>query len=131
MDLIKAVDAYLAYSILAKENLPFKDSLKISAQRKKLKPLYELFAEEEKKIVFSVSKKDTEGNPIRHSDGHFEFIDDKAIAEYKEKMSELSMFDIGAVETIELTAPEKVTAELIEALEGFAVFKEVSNECTP
>ena len=108
MELIKAVDAYLALGILAKEQLPFKDSLKISAHRKQLKPLYDFFAEEEQKIVCEVSKKDNNGKAIRHPDGHFEFENEVSKLTYKSKMSELSKFDVGDISIIKINPPEKI-----------------------
>ena len=131
MKLIKAVDAYLALGILAKEQLPFGDSLKISAQRKQLKPLYDFFAEEEQKIVCEVSKKDNNGKAIRHSDGHFEFENEASKQTYHSKMSELSTFEIGEVDIIKISPPEKISADIIEALEDIVIFEEEEKNESP
>lgn len=127
MELVKAVDAYVALGILSNEKLPFADSAQIFMMKKKLKPLYELFAEEEKKLVASVAKKDESGKTQRFPDGHFEFSDEEAKNTYKNKMNEITSFDIGKVDTITITAPPTISAQLLEVLDGFVIFKERDN----
>ena len=127
MELIKAVDAYVALGILSKEQLPFADSAQIFMQKKKLEPLYELFAEEEKKLVASVAKKDESGKTQRFPDGHFEFANEEAKKIYKNKMDEITTLDIGKVDTITITAPPTISAQLLEVLDGFVIFKEKNN----
>ena len=107
MELVKAVDAYVALGILSNEKLPFADSAQIFMMKKKLKPLYELFAEEEKKLVASVAKKDESGKTQRFPDGHFEFADEEAKNTYKNN----SDIDIAVFENLNKEEEYKIRNE--------------------
>ena len=130
MELIKIVNAYMAMNILSKEKLKFKDALNLSIAKNKLKEWYNFFAENERAIVAEVSKKDEKGAPVRHPDGHFEFESDAAKSKYLHDMEELSTLEVGDKDyiTVIISPPTTITAELLEALDGFVFFEEASNE---
>ena len=126
MKLIKIVNAYMAMGILAKERMRYKDSLLLKMARTQLKSYYDLFAEEERNIVAKVSKKDEKGSPIKYSDGHFEFASEESRAEYIRSMTELSGFEVSDsdIKVVVVSPPEMVSADTLEALDGFVIFEE-------
>lgn len=126
MKLIKIVNAYMAMGILAKERMRYKDSLALKMARTQLKSYYDLFAEEERNIVAKVSKKDEKGSPIKYSDGHFEFASEESRAEYIRSMTELSGFEVSDsnIKVAVVSPPEMVSADTLEALDGFVIFEE-------
>ena len=130
MKLIKIVNAYMAMCVLAKEKLKFKDALNLTIAKNKFKESYDFFAKAERDIVSEVAKKDDHGKPIRYADGHFDFRDDSAKDVYIRRMEELSSVDVDDMSytVIAIDPPDKITAELLEALNGFVIFKEVSDE---
>lgn len=127
MKLIKIVDAYLALGILSKCSLPFKDALKITFIKGKIKPSYEFFAAEEKSLVMRICAKDEKGYPIKTDDGGYAFKDEQSKEEYLVKMKELADFEVDTVDPITITPPEKISASVIEALDGFVKFEEAQN----
>ena len=130
MKLIKAVNAYMAMSILSKEKMKFKDALNLTMAKNKLKESYEFFASQEKDIVLSTCKKDNNGVPIKFSDGHFEFENEEARNKYKKDMEELSSIEIPEKDylTVVISPPPTISVELIEALDGFVFFEEAPSE---
>lgn len=130
MKLIKIVNAYMAMCVLSKEKLKFKDALDLTIAKNKLKESYDFFAKAERDIVSEVAKKDEFGKLIRHPDGHFDFKDDASKEVYLRKMEELSTVDVDDISyiAIAIEPPATITAELLEALDGFVIFKEASDE---
>jgi hypothetical protein len=120
----------MALGILAREKLRFKDSLKILLLKNKLKNWYDIFAEEERKLVEHVAKKDDHGKPIKYPDGHFDFASEETKEEYLKKMAEMSTTEVDDmdIETISIQPPNSISAEIIEALDGFVIFEEKENE---
>ena len=132
MKLIKIINAYIALGILAKEKFKFKDSLNIKLLRNKLNAYYEIFADEEKRIVERVCVKDSNGKPVMHAKGYFEFSSDESKNEYVKSMESASNEEVDlekeGISVITITPPNTITAELLEALDGFVIFKEDTNE---
>ena len=118
MELIKHVNAYMALSALSKEKYSYKDAYSIIKLKNELKEDFEFFGCKEREIVAKTSKKGTaKGN-------YFEFADSTAKEEYERAMLELSILEVKDVNRITIRPPEKITPEMLEALEAYVEFKE-------
>lgn len=132
MKLINIVNAYIALGVLFKEKMKFKDSLNVKLLRNKLKPYYEIFADEEKRIVERVCAKDSNGKPVMDAKGFFEFSSEESKDEYTRSILAASYEEVDleseGISVITITPPNTITAELLEALDGFVMFEEDTNE---
>ena len=131
MKLIQYIVAHTALVTLAKKEFPYAIAYKLVDLKRRIAPKVEFYAAEEHKLVERFGERDKDGKLIIKG-SHFnckgetpEEVADN-VREYERLKLELNAVeDENAFEKITLKLPDDVciSPEVIEALDGFAVFE--------
>lgn len=121
MVLIKCVGAWRALSELSSMEWNYADAWKIVELKRAMEPQVQFFAKEELELVRHIT------GQYPNPDGSFT-ITAAASAELRKQRTELERVDttLQLELPVKLPAPERIRPELLEALEGFVEFQEVS-----
>lgn len=123
MKLLQCVAAYVAAKSLMKQEMDYKSAYELMMLNRKLSAQAEFYSKEEKKLVEEYGKKNGDGIVELSEQGRFAIADPKKAGEFARKRSELDTMEIEWNEKPrKLSAPAKLTAEQLEALDGFVEF---------
>ena len=121
MKLIKCVRAWSALNELSTMDWNYADAWKIVSLKKAVEPQVRFFAREELALVRHLT------GQLPGADGSFT-VTAAGGEQLRKQRTELEQVDtdIPVELPVKLTAPERIRPELMESLEGFVEFQEVS-----
>lgn len=125
MKLIECVNAYTALGALMKQETDFRSAYAMTRLRRRLEPHARYYAEEEARLVRKFARKDEGGEPVFVRTNEFAFEDSAGAAEFRRLREGLAEVDIDEeIGQVRISRPERITPEILYALEGLVVFEE-------
>ena len=121
MKLIEAVNANLAAQEMSQQRLPYDLALAVVKVKRATADETDFFLREERALVEEYADTDENGNIRMTGNGRFALRG--SAQEYEKKRKVLAETKIDFT-PIEVTAPAEIKPTLIEALDGFLVFRE-------
>ncbi len=123
MKLIEAVNANLAAQEMSRQRLPYDLALAVVKVKRATADETDFFLREERALVEEYADTDENGNIRMTGNGRFALRG--SAQEYEKKRKALADTETKIDFTpIEVTAPAEIKPALIEALDGFLVFRE-------
>lgn len=123
MKLIEAVNANLAAQEMSQQRLPYGLALAVVKVKRATADETDFFLREERALVEEYADTDENGNIRMTGSGRFAIRG--SVQEYEKKRKALADTETKIDFTpIEVTAPAEIKPALIEALDGFLVFRE-------
>lgn len=101
--------------------MDYKSAHALMTLRNSLKPHLDFYAAEQMKLVNKYGEKDEEGKLVWKSAATFSLASLADAAVYAQEMRDLGDVDVD-VEPVTIKPPEKISADMIEALEGMVIF---------
>lgn len=123
MYLIQCVTACVALSELMSQEWDYKTAYALLQLKRKLRPHFEFYANEETKLVEEYAAKDERGEVIMPEAGKFALAGVEQAAEYERRRMELNKVEVEEeFPLVKVPCPAYIKPVHIEALEGFVIF---------
>ncbi len=125
MNLLEAVNAYMAVNTLMEREMDFDSAYKLAGLKRELEPHAMFYAGEENKLVQKYAKKNERGEPVFTKPGVFAFADGAKSVEFERARGELGAVEISEeIHRICVKRPERITPAAVEALYDLVTFEE-------